>query len=140
MAKAKVNKTKHYIAFIQTTRELPTDLLGVVFPDFPGCISAGNTYEEAFKNAHEALALHVEELERQGLKIPDGRSFEEIRDNWEDFKDWQTIPFTVAFISLYERARKKLYTIRLPVELVAKIDERSKNRTDFITDAVGAYL
>jgi predicted RNase H-like HicB family nuclease len=32
---------------------------GVSFPDFPGCITAGSTLEEARSMAAEALALHV---------------------------------------------------------------------------------
>ncbi len=33
---------------------------GVSFPDFPGCITAGRTIDEARANAADALALHVE--------------------------------------------------------------------------------
>jgi predicted RNase H-like HicB family nuclease len=29
--------------------------VGVVFPDLPGCFSAGDTLDEAIDNAHEAL-------------------------------------------------------------------------------------
>ncbi len=32
---------------------------GVSFPDFPGCITAGSTLEEARKMAADALALHI---------------------------------------------------------------------------------
>jgi predicted RNase H-like HicB family nuclease len=31
---------------------------GVSFPDVPGCVSAGDTFEEALANAAEALAGH----------------------------------------------------------------------------------
>jgi predicted RNase H-like HicB family nuclease len=31
---------------------------GVDFPDFPGCVTAGRTLEEALRMASEALALH----------------------------------------------------------------------------------
>ena len=32
----------------------------VSFPDFPGCFTCGDTYEEAVKNAVEALSLWLE--------------------------------------------------------------------------------
>ena len=32
---------------------------GVSFPDFPGCISAGSTVDEAKDMAQDALALHI---------------------------------------------------------------------------------
>ena len=43
---------------------------GVSFPDFPGCISAGNTIEEARAMAAEALTLHLDGLEEDGAGVP----------------------------------------------------------------------
>jgi len=34
----------------------------VFFPDVPGCISAGDTFEEALAMAKEALSLHLSEM------------------------------------------------------------------------------
>ena len=39
---------------------------GVEFPDFPGCVTAGRTLDEARRMAAEALALHVEGLREDG--------------------------------------------------------------------------
>lgn len=46
----------HYIALIH--KDANSDY-GVSFPDFPGCISAGSTLEEARRMGAEALALHI---------------------------------------------------------------------------------
>ena len=35
---------------------------GVIVLDLPGCFSAGDTIEEAIKNAHEAIECHIESL------------------------------------------------------------------------------
>lgn len=43
---------------------------GVYFPDLPGCVSAGATYEEAMEGGAEALALHLEGMREDGLDIP----------------------------------------------------------------------
>lgn len=42
----------------------------VSFPDFPGCVTFGNTFEEAKTKAHEALELWIEELQDKGEDIP----------------------------------------------------------------------
>jgi len=42
----------------------------VYFPDFPGCISFGNTFEEAQKEATDALSLHVYGMEKDGDALP----------------------------------------------------------------------
>jgi predicted RNase H-like HicB family nuclease len=34
---------------------------GVSFPDFPGCITAGKSIDEAKDMAHDALSLHMKE-------------------------------------------------------------------------------
>ena len=40
------------------------------FPALPGCHSWGDTYEEAVKNAEEAVMGYLEALQRNGEKIP----------------------------------------------------------------------
>ena len=39
---------------------------GVTVPDLPGCFSGGETTEEAFSNAHEAILLHLEAMTARG--------------------------------------------------------------------------
>lgn len=52
---------------------------GVSFPDVPGCVSAGETLDEALANAAEALAGHLALMRADGDKIPAARSSEAIR-------------------------------------------------------------
>lgn len=42
----------------------------VSFPDFPGCVTFGNSFEEAKKYAKEALELWIEELNQNKANIP----------------------------------------------------------------------
>lgn len=42
----------------------------VYFPDLPGCISYGNSYEEAQEEAADALGLHLYGMEKDGEPIP----------------------------------------------------------------------
>jgi predicted RNase H-like HicB family nuclease len=57
----------NYIAYLH--KEEKSDF-GVSFPDFPGCISAGKTVDEAKRNAAEALVFHIKGMKEDGEKIP----------------------------------------------------------------------
>jgi predicted RNase H-like HicB family nuclease len=52
---------------------------GVYFPDLPGCVSAGNTVEEAARNAEEALSLHLRGMIEDGEEIPPATLPEKIK-------------------------------------------------------------
>ena len=52
---------------------------GVSFPDVPGCVSAGDTFEQAVANAAEALAGHFALMKTDGDPIPAPRSFEQLK-------------------------------------------------------------
>ncbi len=56
--------------YVGIVRKEPDSCYGVEFADFPGCVSAGDTPEEAQDNAREALALHIEGLLEDGEKLP----------------------------------------------------------------------
>lgn len=43
---------------------------GVSFPDFPGCVSAGQTLDEARALATEALLFHIEGMREDGEEVP----------------------------------------------------------------------
>lgn len=52
-----------YLALV--TKEEDSDW-NVVFPDLPGCVTAGRSLDEAVAFAEEALALHVHGLREDG--------------------------------------------------------------------------
>jgi predicted RNase H-like HicB family nuclease len=56
-----------YIAYLH--KDSKSDF-GVSFPDFPGCVTAGKSLEEARRRAPEALALHIAGMVEDGEKIP----------------------------------------------------------------------
>jgi len=43
----------------------------VTVPSLPGCISEGDTYDEALSNIKEAISLYLESLQADGLPIPE---------------------------------------------------------------------
>lgn len=42
-------------------------------PSLPGCISQGETRQEALQNIQEAIALHLEVLQERGELIPEDK-------------------------------------------------------------------
>ena len=43
-------------------------------PDLPGCIATGATREEAERNMHDAIEMHVRGLLEDGLPVPESQS------------------------------------------------------------------
>jgi predicted RNase H-like HicB family nuclease len=44
---------------------------GVSVPDLPGCVTAGDTIDEALVMAQEAIELHLEGMLDDGLELPE---------------------------------------------------------------------
>jgi predicted RNase H-like HicB family nuclease len=51
---------------------------GVFFPDLPGCVSAGDSLQEAARNAEIALQLHLAGMVEDGETIPDASELDAI--------------------------------------------------------------
>jgi predicted RNase H-like HicB family nuclease len=114
----------------------------VIFPDVPGCVTGGRTHEEACLAASQALAGHVEVMDRMGAPLPRFRTLEELeRDpEWaEDVKDGQSIP---VFLDLPGRAQR--INITLEERLLARIDAAAKaageSRSAYLANAAKARL
>ncbi|MBV8844627.1 MAG: type II toxin-antitoxin system HicB family antitoxin [Bryobacterales bacterium] len=58
---------KRYAVVIEKTE----DGYGAHVPDLPGCIAAGDTYEETEQLIREAIPFHLEGLALNGEPIPE---------------------------------------------------------------------
>lgn len=77
----------HYVAIVEDAG--PETAVGIWFPDLPGCFSAGDTIEEAMRNAPEAIALYAEALEKSGRHLPPPRSLDELKQDPEFMAETQ---------------------------------------------------
>jgi predicted RNase H-like HicB family nuclease len=68
-----------YVALIEDGSD--DTAFGVVFPDLPGCFSAGDTLDEALKNASEALSLYCEVAIEDGQRLPEPRTLDAISED-----------------------------------------------------------
>jgi predicted RNase H-like HicB family nuclease len=92
---------------------------GVEFPDFPGCVTAGTTLEEARRLAAEALALHVAGMQKDGEPLPPPSSLD-------------------AAMSNTGKARSVHINVMLPEDIVQAIDRSTTNCSRFLVEAARA--
>jgi predicted RNase H-like HicB family nuclease len=107
----------NYIAFIRKDAESD---YGVDFPDFPGCIAAGATLDEARAMAQEALELHVEGMIEDGEAIPEPSSLETVMAAPEHRG---AVAMLVSVPD--QKVRVVRVNITVPEDLLKAIDERA---------------
>ena len=95
---------------------------GVSFPDFPGCVSVGDTVDDAVRLGSEALAFHVEGLLDDGTPIPPPRSIDAIKADpdlaeWRRGADFGLVPL------LLDRRSSRRVNISLDRGLLEAIDD-----------------
>ena len=44
-------------------------------PDLPGCVATGRTRDQAARNMHAAIEMHVRGLQEDNLPVPETHSF-----------------------------------------------------------------
>ena len=84
-----------YVAFIHSDEEAS---FGISFPDFPGCISIGESRDDVIHRGAEALAFHVDGMVEDGEPIPPSRSIQAIKAD-PNLADWR-IGADVAWVSI----------------------------------------
>jgi predicted RNase H-like HicB family nuclease len=107
-----------YIAYLHKDRNSD---FGVSFSDFPGCVTAGKTLEEARQMAAEALALHIEGMVEDGEEIPTPATLDALADD-------PTMTGAVAFLVGVQPTEDKTVRVNIAARQsqVEKIDARAK--------------
>src|SRR5262249_60123877 len=72
------NQSMEYIAYLHKDRKSD---FGVSFPDFPGCVTARKTLDEARRMAEEALALHIDGMAENGEPIPEPSTIDDLAEH-----------------------------------------------------------
>ena len=108
----------NYIALIH--KDARSDY-GVSFPDFPGCITAGKTLDEAKDLAQEALKGHVNLMKEMEETIPAPSSLESIMKDLNN-KD------SVAFLVEAPLARIVRVNVSFSEDTLHYIDEQAQKR------------
>ncbi len=118
-----------YIALIH--KEEDSDY-GVSFPDFPGCVSAGETLEQAKTMAQEALINHINLLREMHEQIPAPSALEEIMSCLENRS-------AIAFLVEVPSHHTVRINITLPEDVLSIVDQRARrlnlSRSAFLAEA-----
>lgn len=118
-----------YIALIH--KEENSDY-GVSFPDFPGCISAGETLEEVKTMAQEALISHIDILKEMGEQQPAPTTLEEIMACPENRS-------AIAFLVDVPSDHTVRINITIPEDVLSIVDRRARklhlSRSAFLAEA-----
>jgi predicted RNase H-like HicB family nuclease len=122
-------------AYIALLRKDPNSDYGVDFPDFPGCITAGKTLDEARKLAVEALDFHIEGLAEDRDSIPEPSTLDVIM---HDPENRDAVAFLVEVATRPTKAVR--INVMLPQDLVDAIDRATKNRSRFLAEAARSKL
>ena len=121
-------------AYVALLRKQPDSDFGVDFPDFPGCVTAGETLEDARRMAAEALQLHIEGMLEDGDAIPAPSRLDEIMVD-PDHRDGVAVLIDVSV-----RRPVIRINVSLPPDLLEAIDHVTDNRSRFLADAARAKL
>ena len=113
---------------------------GVSVPDLPGCISAGDTLEEAIGMAREAIELHLEGMIEDGAAIPTPRLLEIHRKHHADAAAFALVEIDAGNL----RTKAVRINITLPERILARIDrtakKRGQTRSGLLATAASEYI
>jgi len=113
---------------------------GVVVPDLPGCISAGDTIDEALANVREAIELHLEGMIEDGEAIPAPTALERRRVEYADATAFAMVAVDAGNL----RTRAKRINITLPERILDRVDHVAKqlgeSRSGLLAAAASEYV
>lgn len=89
------------------------------FLDFPGCVSAGSTPDEALAMGREALEGHIEAMEEAGEPIPEPSDVDSVM---QDAEHRDGVVVLVPAPNLSGKAVR--VNVTLPEGLLRRIDEQ----------------
>jgi predicted RNase H-like HicB family nuclease len=128
-------RTRYYPAVIETDER---GGYSIFFPDFPGCVSAGDTIDEVMANGEEALAGHIEVSAEHGDAVPEPSDLRSI----EVDDDIQVAARVLVRADLPGESRP--LSITLPEGLLSRIDRKAKalgyNRSAFLAEGARRML
>ncbi|WP_426445061.1 type II toxin-antitoxin system HicB family antitoxin [Siccibacter colletis] len=109
------------------------------FPDMEGCFFAGDTLDEAMKDAEKAFAQYAQVLTEQGLHVPAPKNPDSYIGDERLVEDGGTLTLINLDPAKYETKSVK-FNLTMPGNLLAAIDNyiedhgTYKNRSSFLAE------
>lgn len=114
------------------------DGISIEFPDLPGCLPCARTSEEAFRNAREALGLHLYGMELDGDPIPDPTPVRDLHPEEGGVVAMVEVFMPAVRDRLNNRAVKK--TLTLPAWLNREAEAAGANFSLILQDGLKSFL
>jgi predicted RNase H-like HicB family nuclease len=116
---------------------------GISFPDFPGCISGGDTLDQTLVSGTEALNAHIGWMLEEGDAIPEPRAVDTLQADPEyavDF-DGALVAVVAAFVP---GKRAQRVNVTMDGDLLELIDDAARTfpggRSGFLAQAAKEKL
>jgi len=114
------------------------DGIHIYFPDLDGCVSYGKNEKEAFRNAKEALILHLYGMEQDNEPVPEPMSIKDVT-----LDDNEKTLFIEAFMPVFRaKQTNKLVkkTLTIPEWLNILAERNDVNFSQLLQNALKQYL
>ena len=124
-----LKEKRTYVAVIKKSKSSD---YAVIFPDFPACITAGKTLEEARVLAEEALQFHVDGMIEDKAEIPNPSSLDIVKTKHKKSEIFLIVPV---------RTPSKVARINITVDekFLRKLDKylesHDESRSSFLVSA-----
>lgn len=115
---------------------------GVVFRDLPGCVTSGETLQEAAANAAQTLSLHIDGMRDAGEVIPPPSAPDVALPDW--LADGPDHTVTRVLVPIEMPGRSVRTNITLDEGLLARLDAAATrdgmSRSGYIAQAIRERL
>ena len=130
----------HYLAIIEQEQlENGKYVFGISFPDLLGCVSTGDSIDDAVKYGTEALQFHIEGMVEDGDALPKPRAIDAIAGDNEFKQD--VIDNVIVYIPVIPRVGKsQQFNFKLDIGLMNAVDHAAKRQDVTRTAFVAASL
>lgn len=106
----------------------------VEFPDLEGCVSDGDTLEEAMENAQDAMGLYLAALLEGGQKLPEASDIRMIKSE-------SIVTYVSVDVNQYRRSTKAVKkTLSLPEWLATEAEKNNISLSKVLQDSLIAKL
>jgi predicted RNase H-like HicB family nuclease len=131
---------KTYIAYVYKD---PHSSFGVSFPDLPGCYGAGETHDEAIRNAKISLREYALALADEGDNMPKPRTHGELASDVSEAIEMDSAAFIIE-VPLLTVGSKKRVNVSMDDRVLAAIDKACEltglNRSAFLSNVALNWL
>ena len=112
----------------------------VYFPDLPGCVSYGDSFESAEREAADALGLHVYGMEKDGDTLPEPSAHPKLDPETAQGALLSMITVYPDLVANELDNRRVRTNVTLPAWLKAAAEERHLNYSKILEAALVDYL